>query len=137
MKKILLGVFTTFVIILLTGCGKDSPSVALCKKMTPQMEKYESGEITYKEFLDTIKPDYDKYCSKDPETICTFVSGMYFSEQTDLEIRDCSMYNDEAGKSFKEACEISNETRRTIAANKEKTEKNSITLLKRDCSIAK
>ena len=139
MKRGLLGIFALFRVLLLAGCGKDTPEVVLCKSISPQIEKYEQKQISYDQFLNQIEADYNNYCKEEKGNICTSISLMYSGRNVSLELEDCSIYNENTdfGKARKDLCESSNDSKKLMASKQEETQNNSIFLLKRDCDNAK
>lgn len=139
MKKVILGIFIIFGGLLLTGCGKDTPEVALCKSISPQIEKYEQKQITYDQFLDQIESDYNNYCNEEKGNICNSIYLMYSGRKVSLELEDCSIYNENTdfGKARKDLCETLNDSKKLMASKQEESQRARITLLKRDCDSAK
>ena len=143
MKRVVFGIFIILGGLVLTGCGNenkvDSNEVALCKKITPQIEKYERSEINYNELLNQIEPDYNNYCKDSDSNICSSIKAMYWRNNTSTEMQDCSQYNTstDLGKAAKDLCESTNKAIQESVARQGSVEKASVNLLKSDCKDAK
>jgi len=129
--------------MLLTGCinvGKSkllSNDKKLCKSIYPNIEEYQNSKISYDQFLEAIKGNYDNYCSDNTSAICISIKGMYSSNDLNLELEDCSQYdeNDSLGKTQKDLCESSNKAKETMVNKKEDVHDAYISNLKRACDI--
>lgn len=123
------------VCFMLTGCSNFfkkelSDEEKLCQAIEPSIEKYQNKEIAYNEFLDSIKENYDSSCSDEStNVICVAIKGMYTTENTDLELKDCSNLSG----NFKSVCESSNEVTKRLKEKKGEIQEASVNNLKRSC----
>lgn len=121
---------------MLTGCSffgkKLTEEEKLCQAITPSIEKYQNKEIAYNEFLDSIKDEYDSSCSdENTNVICVAIKGMYTTENTDLELKDCSNLSG----NFKSVCESSNEVTKRLKEKRGEIQEASVNNLKRSCAL--
>ena len=124
--------------LFLTGCGNNNKELSkkeiLCQKILPYVEKYYNNQITYDQFLKDIKSDYNDYCPDDDNTLCQSLYAMYFSENVNTELEDCSKYNDDSlGQSMKKICEATNAVKEEIIAKKDQTQNAYVRDLEHTC----
>lgn len=132
--------FLFLVCLILTGCGNVNSNnkeltdeEKLCQNIYPSIEKYQNNQITYNELLDSIKNDYNNYCIDSNNNVCVFIKSMYTSEETSLELQDCSNLSGNA----KSLCETTNNAKKEMVSKKTDVQKASVNNLKISCeSIA-
>lgn len=124
----------------LTGCSifnskELTDEEKLCQTISPNVEKYQNNQITYDDFLNSIENDYNNYCTDNTSDICVFIKSMYSSNEQNLELEDCSKYNEDTslGKSMKGVCEASNNAKKKMAEQKLDVQNASVNQLKRYC----
>ena len=121
----------------LMGCSKDelTSEEKLCQNITPIVLQYKNNQITYDNLLNNIKSDYDSYCTDDTSHICLSIKSMYSHNEQDLELQDCTKYNenDSLGKSMKNLCESSNNAKKKMIEQKDDVEKAYVNDLERSC----
>ena len=128
--------------ITITGCNNfnfNSKELTdeekLCQNISPSIEKYQNNQITYDNFLNAIKSDYNNYCTNNTSDICISIKSMYSSNEQSTELEDCSKYNgnDSISKSRKAVCESSNDAKKKIIEQKSSVQKASVSQVKRYC----
>ncbi len=126
--------------LILTGCNffnskELTNEEKLCQSISPSIEEYQTNQITYDDFLSSIENDYNNYCTDNTSDICVFIKSMYSSNEQDLELEDCSKYNENTslGKSMKGVCEASNNAKKKMAEQKLDVQKASVNQVKRYC----
>lgn len=126
--------------LILTGCSifnskELTTEEKLCQNISPSIEKYQNNQITYDDFLNSIENDYNNYCTDNTSDICVFIKSMYSSNEQNLELEDCSKYNEDTslGKSMKGVCEASNNAKKKMAEQKLDVQNASVNQLKRYC----
>ncbi|MBQ6324095.1 MAG: hypothetical protein IJI22_04645 [Bacilli bacterium] len=121
---------------MLTGCSlfgkKLTEEEKICQAIAPSIEKYQNKEINYNEFLDSIKGDYESSCSNETTSvICVAIKGLYATEDTDLELKDCSNLSG----NFKDLCESTNKAKKSMSEKKDDIQDASVNNLKRSCDL--
>ncbi len=127
------------VAVCLTGCDIFNKELTdeekLCQNISSSIDQYQSNQINYNDFLNLIKNDYNNYCTENTSDICIFIKSMYSSNEQNLELEDCSKYNenDSVGKSMKDLCEAGNNAKKTMAEQKADVQDASVNQVKRYC----
>ena len=126
--------------LILTGCSifgskELTNEEKLCQNISSSIEKYQNNQIAYDNFLNLIEADYNNYCTDNTSDICIFIKDMYSSKDQNLDLEDCSKYNENTsvGKSMKGVCEASNSAKRKMAEQKVDVQNTFVNQIKRYC----
>ena len=102
-KKLLIGLM---LIIALSGCGKKEEKEIkeekkyICNEIKDYITKYESKEISFKEFKSGVSSKYNEICSKDKTEECEYIATNLINS-TDIALSDdvsCNIFDDEEMK---------------------------------------
>ncbi len=117
------------VVVILCGIGigfganallnkKDDGEIQLCQIMAPKIDDYKKEKISYGQFFEQIKNDYDKYCKGNNSDLCVTVTDFYNDLENDIkfsELENCNKYNGYFNESqLKELCESTNNEKKTF-----------------------
>ena len=144
MKRLFSLLLVGLMLLCITGCGKVEDIVTekpltkeqqLCKNIEPSIEKFNNKNLTYDGFLNAIKADYDSTCTDNSNNVCVSIKSMYQMQNVSYELQDCSKYNvnEKLGKSMKDLCEATNNTRKEMLAKKTETEEAYVNNLRVTC----
>lgn len=109
-------------VYLLSNYWKENSESKICQNINLQVKNYEQDKISYKQFFELIKNDYDKNCNGESSKVCTLLEELYDTLDDDLketELENCDSYdNSSFGKQMKEVCEsINSEKERYLDIN--------------------
>ena len=101
-KKLLVGLM---LLVALSGCGKKEEEIKeekkyICNEIKDYITKYESSEITFKDFKSSVSAKYNEICSKDMTEVCEYISTDLINS-TDIALSDnvgCDIFDDQEMK---------------------------------------
>jgi hypothetical protein len=101
-KKLLIGLM---LLVALSGCGKkkdDSKEEKkyICVEIKDFITKYESGELSFKDFKSSVSSKYNEICSKDMTEVCQYI-GAELIDSTDIALSHnvgCDIFDDQEMK---------------------------------------
>lgn len=101
-KKLLIGLM---LLVALSGCGKKKEDIKeekkyICVEIKDFITKYESSEMSFKDFKSSVSSKYNEICSKDKTEVCEYI-GAELINSKDIALSDnvgCDIFDDQEMK---------------------------------------